>query len=105
MERIYSVAEAAEYLGLTLSTMRGYVAKRRIVPDVTLSREHGFVRATLDAFKARTRRACRHARLLDHAAIVARYEAGEKAREIASDVGCSTEHVYYVLRQQRGEAA
>lgn len=99
------MTEAARYLGLSVATLRGYIHKGRITPDVRLPRAHGFLRSTLEAFKHRPRGAGRHSRRLDHAAILRRYQAGEKARAIAADVGCTTEYVYRLVGRARREAA
>ena len=51
---MYSVRQAAYYLGYTYNTLRTYVGTGRIVPDGKAGGLLWFRRATLDAFKRRS---------------------------------------------------
>ena len=52
-EKLYSTAEAAEYLGIVPSVLRYHIyTNRRLVPDLRLGRELGFYKSTLDTYAA-----------------------------------------------------
>jgi excisionase family DNA binding protein len=51
-ERLYSTAEAADYLGLKVETVKYHLYQSgRLQADVVLGRTLGFYQSTLDAFK------------------------------------------------------
>lgn len=56
-ERLYSTAEAAEYLGLKVETIKYPLYQSgHLQADVVLGRTLGFYQSTLDAFKERVPR-------------------------------------------------
>ena len=56
-ERIFSIAEAAEYLGVKYETIKYYLYKAKTLkPDITLGGVNGFYQSTLDRFRATKRK-------------------------------------------------
>jgi DNA-binding CsgD family transcriptional regulator len=52
--KLYSTAEAAEYLGIHLETLKYHIYdQKHIEPDYTIGRDLAFLQSTLDDFKAK----------------------------------------------------
>lgn len=55
-EKLYSTAEAARYLGLSVATVKYHIYQAKdLSPDTTIGRNLVFTQATLDAFAANKR--------------------------------------------------
>lgn len=103
MERIYSIAEAAEYLGLSVWTLRMQIRKGKLVPDVRLPRACGFFGSTLAAYLAQHKRRTPEEQERAHAEIFARYEEGEKAEVLASEYGYAPGYIWHIVSKRRRE--
>lgn len=79
-----STREAAAYLGYSFHTMKNYLARGKIVPDIRIGERAGFTKATLDAFRASRRRGLTDEQI---ATARARFHGGETIYKVAADFG------------------